>query len=441
MSRNYHEEELEYLESLSAAVLHKRPSSTRFVLFFWIISVGLLIAWASITNIDEIIRSKGEIIPFGDNQVLQNLEGGIVSEINVKEGDMVKEGDVLIKIENSKSLSTFESNELKRYELRSRITRLKAEIDMKPLVFSKELKKSVPSLLREEKLLYDTDMRQFNAQIQILKEQLSQQQQQLKEATQKIKHLKRSFELISEEVSMTAPMVKKGVRSKIDYLKLQREANRVEDEMTAAELSIPRLESSIEEAKEKIKESRQSLQLKNRKELTEALAESQRVIAQIKGMEDSVNRTIIRSPVDGMVQKLYLHTIGGVVKPGMDMIEVVPIYENLIVEVKIEPKDIAFVYADQSAKVKFTAYDFAIYGSLDAKVLTISPDTQTDQEGNTYYIVRLKTDKNYLGHADKPLKIIPGMVVSADIITGKRTILDYIIQPMIKSRDYVFSDK
>ncbi len=441
MARSYHEEELEYLESLSAAVLHKRPSSTRFILFFWIITIGLLIAWAAITNIDEIIRSKGEIIPFGDNQVLQNLEGGIVSEINVKEGDMVKMGDILIKIENSKSLSTFESNDLKHFELRSRIARLKAEIDMKPLVFNDELKKRVPFLLIEEKLLYDTDMRQFNAQAQILKEQLSQHRQQLKEAQQKIKHLERSFELISEEVSMTEPMVKKGVRSKIDYLKLQREANRVEDEMTAAELSIPRLESAIKEAKEKIAESKNSLRIQSRKELTEALAELQRIEAQIKGLEDSVNRTVVRSPVDGMVQKLHLHTIGGVVKPGMDMIEVVPIYENLIVEVKIEPKDIAFVYANQSAKVKFTAYDFAIYGSLDAKVLTISPDTQTDQQDNTYYIVRLKTDKNFLGHEDKPLKIIPGMVVSADIITGKRTILDYIIQPMIKSKDYVFSDK
>jgi len=441
MSRSYHEDELEYLESLSAAVLHKRPSSTRFVLFFWILTIALLIAWAAITNIDEIIRSQGEIIPFGDNQVLQNLEGGIVSEINVEEGDMVKMGDILIKIENSKSLSTFESNELKRFELRSRIARLKAEINMKPLSFDEELEKRVPFLLIEERSLYNTDMKQFTSQIQILKEQLSQQKQQLKEAKQKIKHLERSFELISEEVSMTAPMVTKGVRSKIDYLKLQREANRVEDEMTAVKLSLPRLQSSIKEAKEKIQESKYSLQLKSRKELTEALAESQRIEAQIRGLEDSVNRTVIYSPVDGMIQKLHLHTIGGVVKPGMDMIEVVPIYDNLIVEVKVEPKDIAFVYANQEAKVKFTAYDFAIYGSLEAKVLTISPDTQTDQQDNTYYIVRLKTDKNYLGHKENPLKIIPGMVVSADIITGKRTILDYIIQPMIKSKDYVFSDK
>jgi len=441
MSRHYHEDELEYLESLSAAVLHKRPSSTRLVLFFWIVTVVLLITWAALTNIDEIIRAKGEIIPFGDNQVLQNLEGGIVSEINVEEGDMVKKGNILLKIENAKSLSTFEANELKHFELRARIARLKAEIYMKPLYFDKELTQRVPSLLMEEKLLYDTDMQQFHSQIQILQEQLSQQRQQLKEANEKIKHLQRSFELISEEVGMTAPMVKKGVRSKIDYLKLQREASQVEDELTAAKLSLPRLKSTIEEAIEKIKETKLSLQLKSRKELTEALAESQRIEAQSKGMEDSVNRTIIRSPVDGMVQKLYLHTIGGVVKPGMDMIEVVPIYDNLIVEVKVEPKDIAFVYADQKAKVKFTAYDFAIYGSLDAKVLTISPDTQTDQEGHTYYIVRLKTDKNYLGNIDNPLKIIPGMVVNADIITGKRTILDYIIQPMIKSKDYVFSDK
>jgi adhesin transport system membrane fusion protein len=438
---NHNQDELEYLHSLSAAVLHKRPSSTRTFLFFWILTFILLIAWATIAEVDEIIRSEGEIIPFGENQVLQNLEGGIVSEINVKEGDIVKKGTILLKIENSKSLSSFESNELKQFELLSRATRLKAEINLKSLNFSKELQKRVPLLLIEERRLFNTDMRQLNSQVSILKEQHTQQIHQLEEAKKRLSHLKKSYALISEEVTMTAPMVKKGVRSRIDYLKLQREANQIEDELDGIKLSIPRINSSIKEAESKIEETKINFQLKSRKELTETLAQLQRVEAEIKGLQDSVNRTVVRSPVEGMIQKLHFHTIGGVIRPGMDIIEIVPIHENLIVEVKIKPKDIAFIYPGQNAKIKFTAYDFAIYGSLGAKVLTISPDSQTDQDGNTFYIIRLKTDKNYLGREDKPLKIMPGMVVNADIITGKRSILNYIIQPMIKSKDYVFSDK
>ncbi len=281
----------------------------------------------------------------------------------------------------------------------------------------------------------------MKVQKNILNEQLKQQKQQLNEVYQKIKHLKKSYALISEEVSMTEPMVTKGVRSKIDYLKLQREANRIEDELNAVKLSIPRLKSLVKEDKQKLKELRLTFQMKARQELTKTLAELQRATAQLEGVEDSASRTLIQSPVKGMIQKLHVHTIGGVVRPGMDLVEIVPISENLIIEVKVAPKDIAFVYPEQKAKVKFTAYDFSIYGALDASVLTISPDTQTDEKGNTFYIVRLKTDQNFLGDANDPLKIIPGMVVNADIITGKRTILDYIVKPMLKSKDYVFTDR
>ena len=275
MAPKFNEHELEYLQSLSAAVLHKQPRRSRLILLLWIVTVVVSIAWAAIVSVEEIVRSEGEVIPFGENQVLQNLEGGIVEEIAIKEGDIVKVNEVLVKINNYKTFSNLETNELKTFELKSRIRRLNAEIVMEPLVFSEELIQKVPELLVEEQKLYNTDIKQMQTQHNILNEQLKQLKQQLNEAYQKIKHLKKSYALISQEVDMTAPMVAKGIRSKIDYLKLQREANRVEDELNGVRLSIPRLKSLVSEGKQKLQEVHLSFQVKARQELTKTLAELQ----------------------------------------------------------------------------------------------------------------------------------------------------------------------
>ncbi|WP_201353696.1 HlyD family type I secretion periplasmic adaptor subunit [Hydrogenimonas urashimensis] len=434
------ERELAYLESLSQAVLHSTPRRSRIILYFWLVTVAAFLLWASIAKVDEIVRSQGKIVPSGENKTLQNLEGGIVEEILVKEGDAVKKGEVLLKIKNVKSKTELAGYLSKYNELAARASRLRAQAKNRPLTFDPVMRKAHPDLVAREKSLYEANMGRLAAQVETFKRQIRQKREQLKEARAKLKNLRHSYELIEEEVKMSEPMVKEGVKSRVDFLKLQREANAILTEIDSVKNSIPRIESAILEINSRIKEAKLDFRSKSEKEMNEALGEMERLTEKIKAFRDSVNRTLVRSPVDGLVKKLYVNTIGGVVKPGMDLVEIVPLDKNLIAEVKVSPKDIAFIYPGQKALVKFTAYDFAIYGGLSGKVVGISPDTVTDKKERTFYIVRIKTDKNFLFSNGKELKIIPGMVVNADIITGKRTILDYLLKPILNSKDYIFTE-
>jgi len=434
------ERELEYLESLSSAVLHSTPRRSRLVLYFWLLTVSAFLLWASIAKVDEIVRSEGKIVPSGENKVLQNLEGGIIEEIRVREGDAVKKGDVLLRIKNLKSKSELAGYLSKYNELAARVSRLRAEAKHKPLAFDPVMIKEHPDLVARERSLYEANMGRLNAQIDTLRKQIRQKREQLAEAKAKLKNLEHSYALIEEEVKMSRPMVEEGVKSRVDFLKLQREANAIYTEIDSVKSSIPRIKSAISEIESRIKATKLEFRSKSEKEMNEALGEMERLTEKIKAFRDSVARTLVRSPVDGLVKNLYVNTIGGVVKPGMDLVEIVPIDKNLIAEVKVSPKDIAFIYPGQKALVKFTAYDYAIYGGLSGKVVGISPDTVTDKKERTFYIVRIETDKNFLVSNGKELKIIPGMVVNADIITGKRTILDYLLKPMLNSKDYIFTE-
>jgi adhesin transport system membrane fusion protein len=240
---------------------------------------------------------------------------------------------------------------------------------------------------------------------------------------------------------MTAPMVREGVKSKVDFLKLKREANGIENKIEAAKLSLPRLQSAIQEYREKRIEAKQLFINKAKKELNEVTAELKRLETQQIALTDQVARTMVRSPVTGIVQKLFVHTVGGVIKPGADLVEIVPTNKNLYLEVKIKPSDIAFIHPGAEAKIKVSAYDYAIHGGLIGHVVNISPDTITDKKENTFYLIHIKTDKNYLGSKEHPLNIIPGMTVNVDIVTGKKTVMQYILKPILKSKQYVFSER
>lgn len=240
---------------------------------------------------------------------------------------------------------------------------------------------------------------------------------------------------------MTAPMVKQGIKSKIDFLKLKREANEIEKDIEAVELSLPRLESIINEYRSKRVESKQLYINTAKQELNEVTAEMARLQTQQVAFSDQVDRTVVKSPVDGIVQKLFVNTIGGVIKPGADLVEIVPTSKKLFLEVKIKPSDIAFIHSGAEAKVKVSAYDFAIHGGLTGKVVSISPDTITDKQDNTFYIINIATERNYLGTKEHPLNIIPGMTVNVDIVTGQKTVMQYMLKPILKSKQYVFTER
>ncbi len=431
----------EFMHSLSAAVLEAAPTRLRIVLYFWLAAIIIFLTWANFAYIDEIARGQGEVIPSGENQMIQNLEGGIVEEILVQEGDPVEKGQILLKIDNQKSVSSYSSNEIKADALQAQILRLKAESTGKDFVVPADLQERLAQFIDNEKSLHNTNKQQLNSKLNALREKLAQKKQELAEAYSQRDHLESSYSMISREVRMTKPMVAKGVRSKIDFLKLQREANEIASKYDAAKKSIPRLKSAIKEVQSNIKETKLNFQSEAKAKLNEAVAEFRGLQATSTALEDQVTRTIVKSPMKGIVQKLYVHTIGGVIKPGQDIMEIVPSDETLLVQVKIKPKDIAFIYQGQRAIVKFTAYDFSIYGGLEGKVVLISPDSIKDEEGNVFYEVRIKTDKNYIGRHGKKLKIIPGMTTSVDIITGQKTVLDYILKPILKTKQYTFTER
>jgi len=440
-AQEFNSKDFEFMNSLSAAILEKSPSKMSRVLKIWLFTIFAFILWASFAEIDEITRGDGKVIPYGDNQVIQNLEGGIVESILVKEGEFIKKGDVILKINNSKTFSTSATNIGTLNELKAKKLRLYAEANRLPFkkieTQDKEFKKQIE--LAQE--LYNSNKIEQTAQDQAMAQQIEQRKQALKEAKARIHSLKKSLEYVTEEIQMTAPMVQEGIKSKVDFLKLKREANGIENDIEAASLSLPRLEYAIQEYRLKRKEMQQEFINKAKKELNELTAELNRLTQQQVAFSDQVERTMVKSPVDGIVQKLFVNTIGGVVKPGANLVEIVPTDKKLYLEIKIKPKDIAFIHPDAEAMVKISAYDFAIHGGLKGRDDNISPDTITDKKENTFYIIHVETDKNYLGSEAHPLKIIPGMVANVDIVTGKKTVIQYILKPILKSKQYVFSEK
>ena len=441
INKNLSTHDYEFMNSLSAAVMQVTPKKIRVVLYFWLIAIFGFIVWANFALIDEIARGNGEVTPSGENQIIQNLEGGIVQEILVKEGQNVIKGQILLKIDNQKSSSSFNANSIKADSIEAKILRLKAESSGKKFIVSKKLQQKIPVFVENEKSLYTTNMKQIKSKLNALDEQYSQKKNELSEARTQLKHLKASLVMINKEVKMTKPMVQRGVSSKRDFLKLQREANEIDSRYTATKDSIPRLKSAIKEVKSRKNEILLMFKSEAKVKLNEAVAELRGLRSNYAALKDQVSRTVVRSPMNGVVQKLFINTVGGVLKPGADIMEIVPSDQALLVEVKIKPSDIAFIYFGQKAIVKFSAYDFSIYGGLEGKVVLISADTIKDKNNDVFYTVRIKTNKNYIGDKSKPLKIITGMTVNVDIITGRKSVLDYILKPILKTKQYTFTER
>jgi len=431
----------QFMRSLSAAVLEDTPSRLRSVLIFWMVTVVFFLTWAALSPIDEIVRGDGKVIPGGENQMIQHLEGGIVNAIMVKEGQKVKVDDILLKVENLKSSSTYESSQYKSAEVRAKIIRLRAEAYGRAFNPSEADLREIPEQIAQERSAYTANQEFINSQISSLNDLYHQKQSEKAEAQSRINESKHALALIREEIAMTEPMVAQGIKPRVEFLQLQRQASDIQERYNAVVTSIPRLNAAMNEITNKIRQARGEFTSKARIELAGAETENKRVGAESSALADEVTRTAIKSPISGIVQKLYVNTVGGVIKPGDNLVEIVPTEGGLLAEAKVKPADIAFIYPGQDAIVKVTAYDFSIYGSLHGKVVTISPDTVTDKNDNVYYIVKVQTDKKYLGSKDKPLKIMPGMMINVDIITGKKTILEYILKPIIKAKQYTFTER
>ncbi len=436
------EEDLEYMNSVSAAMLTHNILATRIMLWIGAFFIFWLIFWAYNAEIDALTRGQGKVIPSTQVQVIQNLEGGIVSEILVQEGESVKKGDILIKIDDTGFVSSFVESQLRYNELQAKSIRLLAESTGTPFNASEAIRKNSPELIKHEESLYLSNKEQLENSVLMYKNRLEQKKDELKETEARLLNLTKNFELITRELELNKPLVSKGIVSEVEYLKLQREAGTIEGQMRSTKLSIPRLNSIIDEQRNSILELQFKFRNLAKEKFNETKAEMARIESANIAREDKVKRTLVRSPVDGTIKQLLVNTVGGVVRPGMNIIEVVPTQDNLLIEAKIRPADIAFLFPGQRAIVKFSAYDFAIYGSLKGTLTHISADTIYDEASRqNYYLVRIKTDKNHLGEEENKLNIMVGMTADVDIITGKKTVLDYILKPILRARENVLSER
>lgn len=420
------------------AILDQEPLRARLLVNSLGIVLVLAILWAGLSEIDEITKGEGKVIPSKQLQIMQSLDGGVVSEILVQEGQVVEPGQILVNIDTTRFDSSVKENRVQYLALLARAARVRALAEGVPFVPPPEAVVEAPKTVEEELRAYEASTSTLNAQLSIAQQQLAQRQQELVEMRAKREQASRAYDLTAKELGYTKPLLKDGAVSEVELLRLERETGRFLGEREMASAQISKTQSAIVEASRKIQEITLNFRSEARKELSETLAKLNVSSAGGVGLADKVEKSSLRSPVKGTVKRLLVNTVGGVVQPGRDIIEIVPLEENLLLEAKVLPKDIAFLRPGDRALVKFTAYDFSIYGGLEAKLEFIGADSVTDERGNTFYTVRVRTDKSKLGEG---LPIIPGMVAEVDIITGQKSILSYILKPVLKAKQAAFTER
>ena len=400
--------------------------------------------WAAFADIDEIAKGTGKVIPSSKVQMIQHLEGGVVKKISVKEGESVKQGQILMEIDNTQFGSDYREGTIKSAALEAKIARLQAEANGSELIIPEHVKTQFPSLSENEERLYESNVKELDAKLETYRQQVNQKQQEYEAAQEKTKNTARSLALVEQEYKMTDSLYKDGAASKVEVLRLERQLNDLKGDLTAATLQIQQTKNALAEAVNKSNEAETTERSNAAEDLAKARAEFGQQREQNLSLEERAARTTIKSPVNGTVKVINVNTIGGSVKPGMDVMEIVPSDDNLLVEARIRPTDVAFIHPGDKAMVKFTAYDFVVYGGLEAHVENISADTIIDQDDpkrQSYYLVKVRTEKNHLTHNGKDLPIIPGMTAEVDILTGKKTVLDYILKPLLKRKQNAWTER
>ena len=436
------EEDLHFMSEVDAAI-HRKGSSMAFILTLVIaLLMGTFVVWAHFTVLDEVTRGMGQVIPSQKVQVIQNLEGGILQEILVQENQIVNKGDILIRIDNALAASQYRDAFTKAAEHEAAILRLNAEIDGKAaIVFPDQFKDADPQVLEDQQSIFKARRQQLQAEINVLRSQHSQKQQEIAEMKSRREQLERSLGLAKEQRDISKPLVDQGVYPRVEYLALERDISSLQGDIDALRMAVPRIRQAANEANRRIEQRQAEFK-------TEALNEMNRRRGELKSLreimsagEDRVTRTDVRSPVRGTIIQINLNTIGGVVRPGEPILEIVPLDDTLLIEARIRPADIAFLHPGQKAMVKITAYDFSIFGGLEGVVEAISADTIEDDNGESFFKVKLRTQNNAIIYRNEELPIIPGMTASIDILTGKKSVLAYLLKPILRAKQNALRER
>lgn len=427
------------ISSADWAIVEQNPRRARLLVWFLLLIVLVLVLWAAIARIDEVTKGEGKVVPSRQIQQIQSLDGGIVQEIFVREGQTVAENQLLLKIDPTRFESSFNENQAEYLSLKAKVARLTAVVERKAFVLPEDVQKSAPEVAQQESLVYQSTVAEMEARSGVARQQLAQRSAELNEAQVKRQQAARNYELTARELEMTRPLATTGAVSDVELLRLERDATRARGERDTLGAEIIRLQAAIAEARQKVDEVEFTYRNQARTELAETLGKMNTRAQGSVALQDKVKRSEIRSPMKGTVKQLLVNTVGGVIQPGKNIIEIVPNEDTLVIETRILPKDVAFLRPGQDAVVKFTAYDFSTYGGMDATVENISADTVMDEKGNAFYIARVRTKARALG--ERGLPIIPGMVAEVDILTGKKSILAYLLKPVLRAKAAALTER
>lgn len=414
------------------------PLWARASLVVVVLLILSFIAWAAITQIEEIARGEGKVIPISRTQVIQASEASVVQEIAVKVGQIVKKDDLIVRLDDTATTSTLGELEARARALRVQVARLELEQmgDMSaPMTCPEIVKATSPAICDNEAQLLQARRDAFQNKLSVLQERHLQRRKELDEALASVQRLENNIEISKKEAALLEPLVARKLAPQTDLLRIQKELTDARGQLNLLNESLGRIRAAIKEASLQVDELTLVFQQEALAEKTKVLADLSVVTETIRGASDRVQRTDLRSPVDGVVNRLEITTIGAYVQPGTVVAEVVPTSDVLLVEARISPKDVAFIRVGQPALVKITAFDFAIYGGLQGEVVNVSADSMFDEKsGETFYLVQVKTEKSEIAHDGKSHAIIPGMVASVDIMTGKKTVLQYLLKPINRAR-------
>ena len=421
-----------------AVMSRQRTQRAQAIVRTAVVVVLLLIVWAALAHVDEVTRGDARVIPSRQLQQVQSFDGGVVSEILVQEGQVVERDQLLLKIDETRATSGVRESAAQGFALRARQARLRALAEGTAFVPPQAADGEETRIVTEERRLYETRQTELGTLLAINRQQLQQREQELSEMRARRGSAERSLDLSQQELAKTRPLLASGAVSEVDILRLERDVARARGETEQATAQIARVQAAIGEAQRKIQETELTFRNDSRKELADVVGKLNTLNEGAVALADKVDKSQIRSPVRGRVQRLLANTVGGVVQPGKDIVEIVPLDDALVLEARIQPKDIAFIAPGQAATVKFSAYDFSIYGGMDAEVENISPDTVVDEKGNAFYLIRVRTKG---ARFNDKLPIIPGMTAEVDILTGNKSVLAYLLKPVLKAKAYALRER
>lgn len=431
----------DFMSELDAATRMK-PATSATLMFFSIIGLVVFgIGWAAVSEVEERTRGQGQVVPSQEIQVVQSLEGGILSELLVREGDQVKKDQILLRISDVQFSSEERGTEARFLGLEAKKARLEAEANGEEFIVPDNVKEKAPQVAANELALYESRQKELKNAYSILDDRIDKAAAGISEANAEINRLYQNKKSLQQELNITKDMVAKRAAPKLDEIRLERELADINGQINTRAQKKKGLEAEQEVAKKE-------RAAQDDKFRSQALGELNEVETQISGLKenlktigDRVYRAEVRSPVDGIVNNIALTTIGGVVEPAMRLVEIVPLDDELKVVARVAPDEIAFLHPGQDVKVKITAYDAQKYGALDGKLTRIGANSVTDREGNASFEIEVRTEKNYMGSAENPLPITPGMVAQTEVITGKRTILEYMLKPILRARDNALTER